>query len=111
MFLLAWVSAKPMLKSPSYSIYLSEPFEFALLLQSILMILAQVCEQLLSHLLIQTQLACAIIHLYSLPASHQPRKSRWIFSSFLILAVVNLHAAYRVLGRLDVRRTLASDFT
>jgi hypothetical protein len=86
-------------------------FELALLVQSILMILAQVrCltsdTTYVAHLLP----AGPSIYMHSLPTKNKPRSTRRITSTAVILAMANLHAIYRVSCWFDVRWASFSSF-
>lgn len=47
--------------------------------------------------------ACTSVHLYLFPTQAQPRESRHLLTTPLVLAMANIHSIHRVPGRVHVR--------
>jgi hypothetical protein len=93
--------------------WLGNRFEFALLLQSILMILAQVrfvCAALASRRSGTDDFkrpACTPVHLHTIQTSYKHRDSRLFDSSVVVLAMAKLQPVHRVFGRIHVSPRLS----
>lgn len=84
--------------------WLGERFEIALLIQSLLMIMAQVSSKSEIHIdWINVYPACTTLHLHLPSTKIEPGEYRWFSSAILFLAVANILAAYRISCCIHVR--------
>jgi hypothetical protein len=95
-----WRGIQPHRQYHEMFFWLGDQFETPLLLQSILMILAQVRNVLLSYSLVEAEpwscLACLTLHLHPIQALSESGESWPINTSDVILAMADLHPIRRI---------------